>query len=639
MLFKYPQFLWFLWLLLIPIFIHLLQLRRFRPTPFTNVRLLQRVQAKSQKSQSLKRWLLLLTRMALFTALIIAFAQPFTANPTAFQEQELAIYLDNSFSMQARNDNSTLLDDAIQELITSAPEDVSFSLFSNTTEYKDVTLGEIRNTILQLPHSSNQLTLEEIILKGQTLFNERENSLKNLILISDFQKSMGIDSIIPPGDSELVLVPYRADDLVNVAIDSVYIQDPSASDNKLVISISGNTDFGSIPVSLFDRGNLIAKSAVSYKPEENSELVFSLPDGQFIEGVVSVSDQGLEYDNELYFNINTREKIKILAVGNAEGEFLSRLFGDELTEFQNVSSLDQGIATLKDQDLVILNQITGLPPAMAESLKEFITQGGSLVLIPSREMVISDFNLLLSSFGISFGPRSDIPVDINEINYAHPLYSEVFEERADNFEYPTVQEHFRLNGRRSTILKYANEQPFLANKDKLYVFTAALDPGNTNFTSSPLIVPTIYAMALRSRSLPQLYYQLGRNSSVDIAEVPDEDRILSLKKEELEFIPRQQLAGEKTRLWFEESPTDPGIYSLENAEIPRSFSFNYKRDESELTYLDLGKLQETAEVSNSISEFFEEFENMRAVNSLWKWFVILALLFILAEIIIQKALK
>ncbi|NNK12210.1 MAG: hypothetical protein HKP08_12770 [Flavobacteriaceae bacterium] len=639
MLFKYPQFLWFLCLLLIPIFIHLLQLRRFKPTPFTNVRLLQRVQAKSQKSQTLKRWLLLLTRLALFTVLIIAFAQPFTANPTAFQKQELAIYLDNSFSMQAREDNSALLENTIQELITSIPEDISFSLFTNTNEYRDVSLGEIRNTVLQLPYSSNQLTLEEIVLKGQTFFNERDNPLKNLLMISDFQKSMGRDSLPTQGGIELVFVPYRADDLINIAIDSVYIQNPSASDNKLVINISGNTDFGSTPVSLFNRGNLIAKSAVNYSSEGSSELVFSLPVGQFVEGVVSISDQGLEYDNELYFNINTREKIKVLAVGNSEGEFLGRLFGDDLTEFRSVNSLDQGIGTLKDQDLVILNQITSLPPAMAESLKDFITQGGSLVLIPSMEMVNADFNLLLSSFGISYGAKIDTPVEINEINYTHPLYSEVFEERADNFEYPKVQEHYRINGRMSSILKYSNEQPFLASKEKLYVFTASLNPGNTNFTSSPLIVPTLYAMALRSRSLPQLYYQLGRNSSVDIAEVPEEDRILSLKKEELEFIPRQQLSGEKTRLWFEESPTEPGVYSLENSKINRSFSFNYKRDESELSYLNLGKLQATARENNSISGFFGEFENMRAVNSLWKWFVILALLFILAEVIIQKALK
>ena len=42
MLFKHPELLWALLLLLIPIFIHLFQLRRFKKTPFTNVKILKK---------------------------------------------------------------------------------------------------------------------------------------------------------------------------------------------------------------------------------------------------------------------------------------------------------------------------------------------------------------------------------------------------------------------------------------------------------------------------------------------------------------------------------------------------------------------------------------------------------------------
>ena len=66
MQFKYPELLWALLLLLIPIFIHLFQLRRFKKTPFTNVKVLKsRVLAESRKSNTLKKWLLLLTRLLL----------------------------------------------------------------------------------------------------------------------------------------------------------------------------------------------------------------------------------------------------------------------------------------------------------------------------------------------------------------------------------------------------------------------------------------------------------------------------------------------------------------------------------------------------------------------------------------------
>jgi hypothetical protein len=43
MQFKYPEILWGLLLLLIPILIHLFQLRRFKKTLFTNVKFLKLV--------------------------------------------------------------------------------------------------------------------------------------------------------------------------------------------------------------------------------------------------------------------------------------------------------------------------------------------------------------------------------------------------------------------------------------------------------------------------------------------------------------------------------------------------------------------------------------------------------------------
>ena len=48
--------------------------------------------------------------MLLLASAIIAFAQPFIPNTKNFNDvQETVIYLDNSFSMQAKGSNGTLL--------------------------------------------------------------------------------------------------------------------------------------------------------------------------------------------------------------------------------------------------------------------------------------------------------------------------------------------------------------------------------------------------------------------------------------------------------------------------------------------------------------------------------------------------
>merc|ERR1711974_554128 len=117
----------------IPIIVHLFQLRKFQKEEFTNVKFLQRVILQTRKSSQLKKWLTLLSRLLLMACLIIAFAQPFfTANDNATKPQESVIYLDNSFSMQAKGQKGELLKRAIQELLETLPEDEVFTLLTNT---------------------------------------------------------------------------------------------------------------------------------------------------------------------------------------------------------------------------------------------------------------------------------------------------------------------------------------------------------------------------------------------------------------------------------------------------------------------------------------------------------------------------
>ena len=76
----------------------------------------------------------------------------------------------------------------------------------------------------------------------------------------------------------------------------------------------------------------------------------------------------------------------------------------------------------------------------------------------------------------------------------------------------------------------------------------------------------------------------------------------------------------------------------ENEKSISSISFNYTRSESELNYLNVGQLNATSRATSIVS-LFEKMEKDNTVTELWKWFVILAILFLLVEILIQKYLK
>ncbi|WP_445956093.1 BatA domain-containing protein [Yeosuana sp.] len=85
MQFKHPELLYALFLLLIPIIVHLFQFRKFQKVAFTNVAFLKEINLQTRKSSQLKKWLTLLTRLLFLTAIIFAFAQPYSAKKKCFK--------------------------------------------------------------------------------------------------------------------------------------------------------------------------------------------------------------------------------------------------------------------------------------------------------------------------------------------------------------------------------------------------------------------------------------------------------------------------------------------------------------------------------------------------------------------------
>jgi len=187
MLFKHPSVLYALFALLIPIIIHLFKLRKFQKVAFTNVAFLEKIKLQTRKSSQLKKWLVLTSRLLLFTSIILAFAEPYLpseSNTTA--PEKYIIYLDNSFSMEAKGTSGPLLKRAIQELIEQVDENQLISLFTNTEVYKNVLFSEIQNDLISIGYTSEQLTPKQVSLKFKNL---SKNSVNNaFVAISDFQE-------------------------------------------------------------------------------------------------------------------------------------------------------------------------------------------------------------------------------------------------------------------------------------------------------------------------------------------------------------------------------------------------------------------------------------------------------------------
>ena len=297
MQFKHPEILYALLLLVIPIIIHLFQLRRFKKEAFTNVAFLKKVTLQTRKSSQLKKWLILLTRLLLLACAVLAFAQPYFSKKNVLNTKpETVIYLDNSFSMQAKGEQGGLLNRATQELVESIDDTEEFTLITNDRTFKNTNLKAIQNDLLKLSYSTNQLPYDAVLLKSRKLFNS-ENRLKNLVFISDFQEKEKAFTI--PNDSiyNLNLVKLSPVNTANVSIDSVYISNFSNENTVLkVVLKSNNNQSNTVPISLYNGNNLLAKTAVDIIDSE-AIAEFTLTNSVILNGLISIDDNGLQFDN------------------------------------------------------------------------------------------------------------------------------------------------------------------------------------------------------------------------------------------------------------------------------------------------------------------------------------------------------
>jgi hypothetical protein len=604
------------------------------------VAFLKKVTSQTRKSSQLKKWLILCTRMLLLAALIIAFAQPFTSKTNSLNtKKETVIYLDNSFSMQAKGEEGELLKRAVQDVINHVDATETISLFTNNQAFKNTTIGAIKNELLQLDYTSNQLNYDAVLLKGKNLFNNNSGHLKQLVLISDFQikKSIfnpNLDSLI--AINTIQLKPVNTN---NLSVDSLYISNKTPLNIELtaVISNQGNA-LKNVPVSLFSNENLLAKTAIDIT--EKATAVFTINNEEKIIGNLVIDDVNLSFDNTLYFNINKPNKTKVLAISEANDDFLKRIYTDNEFMFTSEALNELNYSDIENQNLIVLNELQSIPNALTTALKAFTDKGGFIIVIPSNDIDLQTYNNFLLPFNLRFEKLNPSEKKVTTINYSHPLFKDVFNKEVSNFQYPKVESFYPLiSNNVSSPLKYEDGKAFLNKSNQVYVFSASLQNENSNFKNSPLIVPTFYNIGKQSLKTSQLYQVIGEENSFDVPIILQQDDILTLSLGEENLIPQQQYFNNKVRITTTEMPNIAGTYNINNKlEFIENISYNYQRDESNLTYQDLSALEQI-QVSDSIPELFDTLKSDSKINELWKWFVIFALLFLVIEMLILKYFK
>jgi hypothetical protein len=552
--------------------------------------------------------------------------------------------------MSAKVGSYELLKNVSQKIIENLKEGDNISLLTNDNFFKNLDLKSVKSKILNLDYTSKDLDFETISLTLKQELLKNRNNLHKIILVSDFQENKNIGKIdFSNTSSKITLVKISPTTVSNTAVDSMCISDKSndqISINVFVKNTIKTTD--NVSISLLNDLELVGKGTASFNESLQSEVVFKIPFQQSFNGKITIDDAQLPFDNTLFFSISKPPKIKVLSIGKSNS-FLPKIFTPQEFDLQYQTANQIDYNQLKEQHLVILNELDIISNGLITSLKEFENNGGSLVIIPAIDSDISTYNLFLKTLNGGFmGKLIPTELNITTIHFEHPIFKDVFEKKIQNFEYPNIHQYFDLKLNNVTpILSLENELPFFSkignSNSTIYVFNSPLDLKFSNFYNSPIVVPLLYNIGINSYKFPKLYYTIGNDNIIAVDVSLKKDQILKLQNEIEEIIPLQQVYKNTVELSTSDIPATSGFYNImSNNELLKTIAFNYDSNESLLKYSNLTELFKESKnitISNSLEETFTELNKQQEMNSLFRWFLTVAILFLLLEIIILKFFK
>ena len=680
MKFVNPYILFALFAVIIPIIIHLFNFKRFKKIFFSNVQFLIAYKQETQKQSKLKHLLILIARILTLIFLVFAFAQPYIPQKDkkiSTNGNLISIYIDNSFSMEALSVQGTLLDQAknkAKEIVNAYNPSDLFQLITNNFEGKHQSFYSKEEFLLLLNEvnvSSYSRKVSAIIKRQKDAFGTVNSKNKISFLISDFQKSItDIDNLKNDTATNVYFLPLISQKNENVYIDSCWFQAPTFYKNSqlslnVLVKNNSTKNLEKIPLKLFlnDKQRALAAIDLPANSEKVVTLNYKTTETGIHVGYVEVLDNPVVFDDRFYLSYNVSDQIRICCINEmAESSYLNALFAkDSAVFYSNISVNKLDYSKFKTFQFIILNELKTISSGLSQELKDFVENGGSVLVFPSSDADLASYKSFSLNMNTVFYEQKDTAnTKVTLLNLDHELFANVFEKVPENMDLPIVSTHYKIqSGSFSTeefIMKMQNEELFLVSqkigKGKVYLCAVALTNDESNFPKHALFIPSIYNMALYSKPVFKLYYTIGRNEAVEINNIDlNRDQILKMVNSELkvEIIPEHKSVDFNMVLFPHDQIQKSENYFLWNGDNRiLAIAFNYDRVESVMQFYSINDLQEKLEKAGLLNFKTLDINNKtteKVINTLnkglmlWKWCIVLALLFIFIEVLLLRFLK
>lgn len=665
MSFLYPQFLYALFALAIPIIIHLFNFRKTKKVYFSNTQFLQKVKEASSARRKLKHYLILASRLLAIFFLVMAFAQPFLPSEEDLSaEGKTLIYLDNSLSMTNEVENNlSAFDEAIRyiNVLTELyPTSAAYKVLTNDFDqfsgsFKNKT--DIKDLTTEMRMSGVTRTFDEI--QNRLLLQQQENEQYDIFWISDFQRSTAgpEEELIFDSTNNVNLIPLKFSRTSNVFVDSLYLDNPFLlGDEKLKLNVRlkniSPTEANDLIVKVFVDEVQSATASVSIAANDVVTATFDLAFN--IEGNnrcrISFEEFPVTFDNDFYFTINGSQKINVVEIKSTQqATNAQRVFeNEELFNLKSIlfSNLDYNLIT--EADLVVVNSLPQIDPSLAAVLNKYIEAYGDVIFIPSAEPDISSYRSI-TGLGNITAENSSSKSELATPDFEDPFFENVFEETKQNILMPQAAGVIKWGQDRVALLKYSNGFPFLSRTTEngsIYKFAAPFDTDYTNLQSHAIFVPVMYRIAAESASSRSKLYYYTSDPVINFrTDTLTTDNIFKLKRQEEEIIPAQNVSGNNVLMEVPKFTITAGFYDLVfDGKVISSLAFNNSPEESDLRQYNVEELKQMFRGKVDVFEVEDRDQFETAVETkyigrpLWKYAIILALTFLLAEVLLIRFL-
>lgn len=696
MQFLFPSFLWGLLAVSVPLIIHLFNFRRTKKVFFTNVAFLKAVETQTSSFRKIKQYLILASRILFLAFLVFAFAQPFLPAKNSLNNTNRglgvnSLYLDNSLSMQNTTENKRYIDLAatkIDELLTLFRQSPNIQLVTNDFSGDDQAVTnatKVKDRLTSINFSPNPRTLENVYKRQHSLAQKHNPSANNqMFWFSDFQKSTAGDLKRLKTDTldKIFLVPVQGKASQNVFVDSVWLASPfirEMQNNVLYVKVfnSGDNDVEKLPIKLFIDNAQASNASVDIAANGSAiaSFNFTVKDKGFHKGKVSFDDQPITFDNDCYFVLNASPMIQILHLyqQRSAADYIGKVFdNDSLFNYRAYSATNVDVGQFKNANLIILEGVEQITGSFKASLEEFIRNGGSLFIIPPTRADAASYNQFLNPFGINQVVVNNIPpapqsqLAIAEPDKQNPFYADVFERTTIQgvLNTPTMQPSLYWNGVGEKVLTFKNLQNFItvttSNQGRIYMCASPLEKSYGNFAEHAFFVPTMFKVASMSVKQERAAYNFSEGSiklMVNDAKKNATYKLKSVTKptDKLEIIPIQRIVGNELTLELPKSSQladnqilESGYYELQiDGKTEKLLALNHDSEESKMDFYKPEELktffagQKNITVFDNIldGDFVKTFQENNIGTPLWKYCVIVALIFLLIEILLIRFMK